>query len=37
MPHRNGVTFLTLEEAEGLLCMKINQFEFYGCACVSMD
>jgi hypothetical protein len=25
------------DSAEGFLCMKINQFEFYGCACVSME
>ena len=26
----NGVC----DSSEGLLCMKINQFEFFGCACV---
>jgi hypothetical protein len=25
------------DRAHGFLCMKINQFEFYGCACVFME
>ncbi len=23
--------------SEGFLCMKVNQFEFFGCACVQME